>query len=89
MPKETMTPRERWLAVLNREKPDRVPMGFRATAELTQKVMKHLGCANHQELCKRLHIDSIAHVGPKYVGPPAKPNEDLYGFSHSRSAVAC
>ena len=25
MPKETMTPRERWQSVLNRETPDRVP----------------------------------------------------------------
>jgi uroporphyrinogen decarboxylase len=31
MPRETMTPRERWLAVLRREKPDRVPMDYWTT----------------------------------------------------------
>ena len=38
-----MTPRERWLAVLNREKPDRVPMDYRATREATAKLLQHLG----------------------------------------------
>ena len=33
MPKETMTPRERWLAVLNGEMPDRLPMDYWATGE--------------------------------------------------------
>ncbi len=28
MPQETMTPRERWLAVLNHQKPDLVPMDY-------------------------------------------------------------
>jgi len=31
-----MTPRERWLAVLERRPPDRVPMDYWATAEATQ-----------------------------------------------------
>ena len=43
MPRETMTPRERWLAVLRRGKPDRVPMDYWATDEATDKLMKHLG----------------------------------------------
>ena len=41
--KESMTPKERWLAVLNREKPDRIPMDYWATGEATEKVMKYLG----------------------------------------------
>ena len=44
MRKESMTPRERWLAVLNGQKPDRVPMDYWGTAEATAKVRKHLGC---------------------------------------------
>ena len=44
MPKETMTPRERWLAVLKRQKPDRVPTDYWSTKEATAKLKKHLGC---------------------------------------------
>ena len=38
MPKETMTPRERWLAVLQRRKPDRVPMDYWSTPEFEEKL---------------------------------------------------
>ena len=79
MPKETMTPRERWLAVLNRQKPDRVPMDYWATAEATQKLKKHLGCADNQALFERLHIDRVFSVGPAYVGPPIAPGSDVFG----------
>ena len=44
MAKETMTPKERWLSVLERKKPERVSMDYWATGEATQKLMKHLGC---------------------------------------------
>jgi len=33
-----MTPKERLLAVLNREKPDRLPMDYWGTEEATRKV---------------------------------------------------
>ena len=82
MPKETMTPRERWLAVLNREKPDRVPMDYWTTAEAAQKLMRHLGCADEEEVYKRLHIDRIVKVGPRYVGPPVPEGSDYYGLRH-------
>lgn len=69
MRKETMTPRERWLAVLKRETPDRVPMDYWATREATDRLMKHLGVSTRDEMLKRLHIDAPAAIGPKYVGP--------------------
>lgn len=75
-----MTPRERWLAVLNHEKPDRVPMDYRATKETDEKLMKHLGCASMSEVFKRLHIDDVLTVSPKYIGPPIAPDEDIYGI---------
>jgi uroporphyrinogen decarboxylase len=82
MPKETMTPRERWLAVLRREKPDRVPMDYWATGEATEKLRRHLGCADAGEMFRRLHIDTVATVGPRYVGPTPPPGEDIYGLRH-------
>jgi uroporphyrinogen decarboxylase len=77
--KETMTPRERWLAVLRRETPDRLPMDYWATSEATEKVMRHLGCATEAELFETLHIDRPVSVGPRYVGPPVPPDTDMYG----------
>ena len=43
MPTETLTPKERWLAVLRREKPDRIPMDYWATPEASAKLIIHLG----------------------------------------------
>ncbi|MBN2389411.1 MAG: uroporphyrinogen-III decarboxylase-like protein [Anaerolineae bacterium] len=77
--KETMTPKERWLAVLWREKPDRVPMDYWGTPEATEKIMQHLGCATVDEMFARLHIDRPLDVGPCYIGPPPEPGCDMYG----------
>ena len=81
MPKETMTARERWLAVLSREKPDRVPMDYWATGEATQKLLDHLGC-DQEEMLRRLHIDTPFCVGGSYVGPPPKEGVDIFGLKH-------
>ena len=35
MPRETMTPKERWSAVLKRKRPDRIPMDYWGTPEIT------------------------------------------------------
>jgi len=77
--KESMTSRERWLAVLHREKPDRLPMDYWATKETTQKMLKHLGCADEWEMFDRLHIDPAIRVEPEYIGPPIKPGYNIYG----------
>ena len=82
MPKQTMTPRERWLAVLKRQKPDRVPMDYWATQEATEKLMKYLGCEDEQVLVEHLHIDRVVSVGPKYVGPTLPEDTDVFGCRH-------
>lgn len=82
MPTETMTSRERWLAVLNRETPDRVPMDYWATQETNVKLMAHLGCATMEEVFAQLHIDAPLHVGGRYVGPPPKENTDVFGIEY-------
>ena len=74
-----MTAKERWLAVLKREKPDRIPMDYWATDEATEKVKKHLGCSNKWEMFDRLNIDAVVTVAPRYAGPPIKPGHDMYG----------
>ena len=80
MPQETMTPRERWLAVLRREKPDRVPMDYWATEETNRKLMKHLGLSTMDEVFERLHIDRPVFVDPFYVGPALPKGTDVFGI---------
>ena len=80
MPQETMTPRERWLAVLRREKPDRVPMDYWTTDEAREKLLRHLGLSDELSMLKRLHIDRPFSVSPRYVGPPIPPDRDVYGI---------
>ncbi len=82
MPKETMTPRERWLAVLRREKPDRLPMDYWTTDEAEAKLLKHLGLPDELAMLKRLHIDRPLTVSPRYVGPPIPAEEDVYGIRY-------
>ena len=79
MSKTTMTSKERWLAVLNREQPDRLPMDYWATEEATRKVLAYLGCAEPWEMFERLHIDRPVKVLPRYIGPPLEPGWDMYG----------
>jgi uroporphyrinogen decarboxylase len=49
MPKETMTPKERWLAVLRRENPDRVPMDYWSTPEFSARLITQLGFSRRSE----------------------------------------
>jgi len=79
---DSMTPRERWLAVLQRKKPDRVLMDYWATPEASDKLMKHLGCGTMDEVYERLHIDAVAYLNPKYVGPQPPEGEDIWGVRY-------
>ena len=79
MPKESMTPKERWLAVLSGMKPDRLPMDYWGTAEATRRVRQHLGCANRWQMFDKLHIDRVVSVSPEYVGPKLRRSCDMFG----------
>ncbi len=78
-----MTPRERWLALLNREQFDRVPLDYRATAEVTRDLMAYLDCDTMEAVRERLHIDPVVTVGPRYVGPDLPPNTDVFGIGYA------
>lgn len=90
MPKETMSSRERWLAVLHREVPDRLPMGYWATDEASECLMQYLQSDSMEAVYQRLHIDPVFTVSPKYIGPSDRTghllppvggskNIDMYG----------
>lgn len=74
-----MNAKERWLAVLRRETPDRIPMDYWGTPEATRKVMAHLGVDDIWKMYGRLHIDAVLTVGPHYLGPPPKEGFDYFG----------
>jgi len=74
-----VTPKERWLAVLSGQKPDRLPMDYWATEEATAQVMKHLGCADEWQMVEKLHIDRVVALKPDYIGPPLADDGDMYG----------
>jgi uroporphyrinogen decarboxylase len=75
-----MTPAERWLAVLNREKPDRVPMDFSSTTEVLVNLKKHLNVETDEEVWDALHVDKPVWVGPQYIGPKLPEHHNVYGI---------
>jgi len=72
-----MTPRERWLAVLRREAPDRVPMDYWGTPETSAILRRRLGCRTIREALTRLHVDFVVKAVPEYVGPRLKRLTDV------------
>jgi uroporphyrinogen decarboxylase len=65
-----MTSRDRWLAFFQGERPDRIPCDYWGTAEVTNRLLKDLGCATERELWRCLSIDKCIYLAPKY--PRAK-----------------
>jgi hypothetical protein len=59
-----VTPRDRWLATLAGERPDRAPCDYWGTAGVTCRLLSELGCANERDLWERLGIDRCIHLAP-------------------------
>ena len=75
-----MNSRERMLAAMDRQPVDRVPTDIWATAEVWSKLRAHFGADT--DIRAELHIDGIASVAPRYVGPemPAQPEGESIDF---------
>lgn len=61
-----MTARERWLAVLDGHRPDRVPCDYWGTAEITTRLQNDLGCRSERALWDRLGVDKCIYLGPAH-----------------------
>ena len=61
-----MTPRERWLSLLEGRAADRVPTDYRTTREVTARLMRDLSCNDEAALYRRLHIDALKSVAPTW-----------------------
>jgi uroporphyrinogen decarboxylase len=77
-----MTPRERWLAVLNGEKPDRIPTDFWSTPEVRDRLKKQLSCPTDEDLWQKLHIDRPAVIGAPHRTERHKvdPEANIWGI---------
>lgn len=81
-----MTPRERWLALLDRRPVDRIPTDYQATAEVTQRLRRDLGCASEEALWRKLHIDKRKEVESRWRRShhPDDPQADRWGVRFQR-----
>lgn len=77
----SMTPRQRWLALLNKEPVDRIPTDYQATPEVTARLMRDLGCGDEQGLWRRLCVDKRHVVEPQWRPAHARgdPQADPWG----------
>ena len=75
-----MTPRERWLALLECKAPDRIPTDYQATEEVTARLRRDLGCDDDETLYRKLHIDARRILEPVWNRPADRPAEaDMWG----------
>ena len=76
-----MTPRMRWLALLDKKPTDRVPTDYRATDEVTLRLLRDLDCPDEEALWNRFHIDVRNVLQPKWKLPhhPDDPEADMWG----------
>jgi uroporphyrinogen decarboxylase len=81
-----MTPRERWLALFAREKPDRIPTDYWATDEVTGRLQKEMRCSTMEELYCKLNIDGIVSINPPRTAlhHPDDPESDIWGLRRSK-----
>ena len=79
-----MTPRQRWLAVFQRQQPDRIPTDFWATPEVLSRLKRELQCADDEALMRRLHVDRPREIAPRcrLLHHPDDPQADIWGVRY-------
>lgn len=84
MARQAMTPRQRWLALLAGERPDRIPTDYQATDEVTDRLLRELQCKDIEALYRQLHIDARRYVAatPLRTHHPDDPGADLWGIRY-------
>jgi uroporphyrinogen decarboxylase len=81
-----MTPRQRWLALLNHQQPDRIPTDYQATPEVTARLLEDLQCPDEPALWRKLHVDRRKILEPKWKLPhhPDDPQADMWGIGYRK-----
>ena len=77
-----MNSRERWLALFNGQKPDRIVTDYWATGEFSKKIQTALNVPETEQLWQRLGIDRPVGVGPtwKHKHHPDDPEANEWGI---------
>jgi uroporphyrinogen decarboxylase len=60
-----MTPKQRWKALFEGGRPDRVPCDYWGTAEVTTRLCADLGVKTERELWRALDVDKSINLAPK------------------------
>jgi len=71
-----MNSKERIKKIINFEKPDKIPIDYWSTNEMTKKLIKFYKVKNKSELLDKLDVDLRYIEGPEYNGPSLKKKED-------------
>jgi uroporphyrinogen decarboxylase len=77
-----MNPKERVLAILNREPVDRIPVDIWYTTEVLESLYAHFGADNEPDLYKKMGIDKIPWFGAEY---PETGGRTLWGTTSRRA----
>ncbi len=79
-----MTPRQRWLCILEDRTPDRIPTDYWSTPEFNAKLVAASGCEG-DAMFRKLGIDRPRFIGPKQLRHhhPNDSEADLWGLRHS------
>jgi uroporphyrinogen decarboxylase len=81
-----MTPRERWMSLLEGKSADRVPADYQATDEVTSRLLQDLNCADEDQLWRKLHVDKRTFLEAKWKLPhhPDDPEADMWGVRYRK-----
>ncbi len=71
-----MDSRERVRQALAHVEPDRVPIDYWASSEITAKLLKALRFSSEEELLEHFDVDFRYIPGPQYIGPELAVRED-------------
>lgn len=74
-----MTSKERVRKAINHIQPDIVPANFECVGGVMEKLLKHYGLSNEEQVYEKFNID-IRSVGPAYIGPERKTYTDTDGL---------
>lgn len=79
-----MTPRQRWLALLEGKSADCIPCDYQATEEVTARLLRELDCPDEEALYRKLGIDARRFIEPRWKLPhhPADPEADMWGVRY-------
>ena len=81
-----MNHKERVLAAINHEQPDRVPVFYWGVPEFSEKIMTHLGITDRDKLLEYLDVDfrwvEPAYIGPELLQQEASIKKDIWGVEY-------